>query len=155
MTNDLSARSARRPARLGLEHLDLIYAIELISFTTPWTRGQFRYQLARKQTLATGFFCPRRGTLEGYLIAWPVMGEVHLMNLAVHPARRRRGIGGALLDDLLDRAQIEGWAPIWLEVRPSNQPALALYASRDFRIIGRRPEYYQDTGEDALLLRWG
>jgi ribosomal-protein-alanine N-acetyltransferase len=155
VTNDLPARTERRPARLGLEHLDLIYAIELTSFTTPWTRGQFRRQLAQKQTLATGFFHPRRGTLDGYLIAWPVMGEVHLMNLAVHPARRRRGIGRALLDDLLGRAEREGWAPIWLEVRPSNQPALALYASRDFRIVGRRPEYYQDTGEDALLLRWG
>jgi ribosomal-protein-alanine N-acetyltransferase len=150
-------RPSRRDWRLtGLDraHLDRILNIELACFSAPWTRGQFERQLAEPQVLARGAFCPRRGLLEGYLIAWPTMGEVHLMNLAVHPARRRRGIGGALLDELLDRADDAGWSPVWLEVRPTNQPALALYASRNFTIVGRRPEYYVDTGEDALLLRW-
>jgi ribosomal-protein-alanine N-acetyltransferase len=153
--NERSANRDWRLAEVGRVHLDRLLSIELSCFTAPWTRGQFERQLAQPQILARGAFCPRRGSLEGYLIAWPVMGEVHLMNLAVHPARRRRGIGGALLDELLRRAEGEGWSPIWLEVRPSNEPALALYASRGFRIVGRRPEYYVDTGEDALLLRWG
>jgi len=152
--NDRPGPAGPRLADLAAHHLDRMLAIERACFPAPWTRGQFEREFSIRRGHLRGAFCPETGRLEAYLIAWPVAGEVHLMNLAVHPDRQRRGWGAALLDDLLGRAVREDWAPIWLEVRPANRAALALYASREFVPAGRRPGYYQDTGEDALLLRW-
>jgi ribosomal-protein-alanine N-acetyltransferase len=77
--------------------------------------------------------------------------EMHLLNLAVHPAHRRRGIARFLLTTALVRARSQGAAVVWLEVRPSNRAALALYHSFGFEEVGIRPGYYTDNGEDALI----
>ncbi len=90
--------------------------------------------------------------LWGYIVFWLVADEMHLLNLAVHPEKRRRGVAGFLLREALRRSQALGAKAAWLEVRPSNTPALALYASFGFKEVGRRPGYYQDTREDAMLL---
>ncbi|MBU0516194.1 MAG: ribosomal protein S18-alanine N-acetyltransferase [Proteobacteria bacterium] len=154
MPNERPGPPGPRLADLAVRHVDRILVIERACFPAPWTRGQFEREFSIGRGTLRGAFCPETDRLDGYLIAWPVAGEVHLMNLAVHPARQRQGWGAALLDDLLGRAVQEGWAPVWLEVRPGNRAALALYASRGFIRAGRRPGYYEDTGEDALLLRW-
>ena len=77
---------------------------------------------------------------------------MHILNLAVHPERRRRGLARRLLAEGLAQARKLGAELAWLEVRPTNLPALALYASFGFKEVGRRPRYYDDTQEDALLL---
>jgi len=77
---------------------------------------------------------------------------MHVTNLAVHPSFRRRGIARALLDHVLKEARRSGVELVFLEVRPTNVEALALYESFDFRVIGRRKGYYFDTGEDALVM---
>ena len=76
---------------------------------------------------------------------------MHLLNLAVHPARRRRGISRALLTASLEKARGQGAEVVWLEVRPSNQAALTLYQSFGFKEVGIRQNYYTDNGEDALI----
>jgi ribosomal-protein-alanine N-acetyltransferase len=88
----------------------------------------------------------------GYLIFWVVADEMHILNLAVHPKHRRQGIARRLLAEGLTQARELGANLAWLEVRPSNTPARALYASFGFTEVGRRPQYYDDTSEDALLL---
>jgi ribosomal-protein-alanine N-acetyltransferase len=86
-----------------------------------------------------------------------VLEEMHIINLAVHPEHRRKGIARRLLTEGLAQARALGAELAWLEVRPSNAPARVLYESFGFKEVGRRPRYYDDTNEDALLLtlEWG
>ena len=97
---------------------------------------------------------PQRRQIWGYLIYWVVADEMHILNLAVHPQQRRRGLARRLLIDSMDHARQLGARVAWLEVRPSNAPALSLYHSLGFKEMGRRPRYYDDTQEDALLLAY-
>lgn len=121
------------------------------------TEGGFRIdpaeELGRGHTLA---WVARRvpgGEPEAYLLAWQVADEIELLQLVVRASARRAGLGGALLDRLCAVAREGGVMAVHLEVRASNVPALALYRSRGFREVARRPRYYAD-GEDALLLTW-
>ncbi|OLP18956.1 ribosomal-protein-alanine N-acetyltransferase [Leptolyngbya sp. 'hensonii'] len=88
----------------------------------------------------------------GVACAWAILEECHITVLAVHPSYRQRGLGQALLYDLLLAAHRRGLERATLEVRVSNQAALSLYTQFGFREAGRRRRYYQDTGEDALIL---
>lgn len=91
----------------------------------------------------------------GFLVAWHVADELHVLQVATTPALRRRGIGRALLREALDYAATRAIAVVVLEVRRSNHPALRLYRGAGFAITGLRRGYYDDTGEDAveMLLR--
>jgi len=106
---------------------------------------------SKSTILVAGPLSPEPWEIWGYIIYWVVAGEMHLLNLAVHPTHRRRGIARALLTAALEEARSQGADVVWLEVRPSNAAALALYQSFGFEEIGVRPGYYSDNGEDALL----
>jgi len=93
------------------------------------------------------------GPLAGYVIAWYVLDEGELANLAVAPSARGQGIGRALLDAVLADAANRGVARLFLEVRESNAAARRLYATRNFEEVGRRKRYYRSPTEDALILR--
>ena len=97
---------------------------------------------------------PQRWEVWGYLIYWVVADEMHILNLAVHPQQRRRSLARLLLTTSMTQARELGAQVAWLEVRPSNHPALHLYQSLGFKKVGRRPRYYDDTQEDALLLAY-
>ncbi len=90
----------------------------------------------------------------GYICFWTMPGEIQLLNLAVHPDFRRKGVGRFLLGTLLDQARAGKKTRVYLEVRPSNAAALALYLSQGFRVIGARPDYYPPEGEEAWILEW-
>jgi ribosomal-protein-alanine N-acetyltransferase len=145
--------------RAGLADVTAIWAIEQASFATPWSRWSFLAELGHRNshTLVAGPPPPHSWQTWGYLIFWVVFDEMHILNLAVHPKHRRRGIARHLLAEGLAQARTLGAALAWLEVRTSNLAAQALYASFGFREVGRRPGYYDDTQEDALLLtlEWG
>jgi len=131
-----------------------IWAIEKISFLTHWARLSFLAELGHSlsHTLVAGPPPPQRWEVWGYLIYWVVAEEMHILNLAVHPQQRRRGLARLLLATSMTQARELGAQVAWLEVRPSNHPALNLYQSLGFKKVGRRPRYYDDTQEDALLL---
>ncbi len=93
--------------------------------------------------------------LVGYGGASCFAGEAHIMNVAVAPECRRCGIGEALMLELLRRSLELGAESAYLEYRPSNTAAAALYRKLGFRRVGRRPNYYRDTGEDAILMTLG
>jgi len=145
--------------RAGLADVTAIWAIEKLSFPTPWSRWSFLLELSQRnsRTLVASPPAPQPWQTWGYLIFWVVLEEMHILNLAVHPEYRRRGIARRLLAEGLAQARTLGAELAWLEVRPSNLAARALYKSLGFKEVGRRPHYYDDTKEDALLLTldWG
>jgi ribosomal-protein-alanine N-acetyltransferase len=131
--------------------LDEVLAIERASFTMPWSRGAFLYEIEQNR-VARCYVMREEERLVGYICVWEVADEMHITNIAVHPAARRRGIGRGLLGSVLDDARRRSMRLVVLEVRPSNVEARALYESFGFRVVGRRRGYYYDTGEDALVM---
>ena len=133
------------------EDLDQVLTIERASFTMPWSRGAFLYEM--QQNRVARCWVMRDGdTVVGYLCLWEIADELHITNIAVHPTRRRQGIARTLLSGLIEDGRARKLRLIVLEVRPSNHDALALYESFGFRVISRRRGYYYDTGEDALVM---
>lgn len=135
--------------------LDEVLAIERLSFSTPWSRGAFLYEMrqnpAARCWVARG--APPGPAVLAYLCLWEIPPEIHITNVAVHPELRRQGIARALLAAILEDARRRGLTLALLEVRPNNAEALGLYEGLGFQIVGRRKGYYFDTGEDALLMQ--
>ena len=134
------------------EDLDGVMEIERQSFPTPWSRGLFERELVLSYAHAFVAVDVPRGRVAGYLCLWLVQGETHILNLAVHPERRRRGIAYRLLRYGLDYSRQNGAEEITLEVRRSNYKAIALYRSFHFQPQGIRRRYYSDSGEDAIIM---
>jgi tRNA threonylcarbamoyl adenosine modification protein TsaD/ribosomal-protein-alanine acetyltransferase len=127
-----------------------VLEIERASFPTPWSEGMFTHEL-----VASGrswIVADRQGEVVGYAGVMVVYGDAHIMNLAVKEDARRSGIGRVLFDELRSRAIQLGGDILTLEVRPSNDAAIALYESEGLKVIGMRPGYYADTGEAALIM---
>jgi ribosomal-protein-alanine N-acetyltransferase len=148
---------ARRPLWSELEvtvldtgQLDEVLRIEKAVFGDPWPRRFFEEEIRARESIA----CAVRhgGRLAGYCLAWGLPEEVHLGNLAVAPEYQGRGVGSFLLEWLFEAARERQARRITLEVRPSNVAAQELYRAHGFRPIVLRRGYYQDTGEDALVM---
>jgi ribosomal-protein-alanine N-acetyltransferase len=140
------------PARK--KDLEAVWAIEQASFSHPWTRAMFQEELAKiPSTLYVLKEVPGKRVL-GYSCFWALSGEMQLVNIAVHPDLRGQGLGGKLLNHLLREAERREAEKIFLEVRPSNRPAIGLYEKLGFKELYRRPLYYSPEGEDALVMVW-
>jgi|UniRef100_A0A7C3Z336 ribosomal-protein-alanine N-acetyltransferase len=139
--------------RAGLTDVRSIWEIEKLSYASPWSLWCFLAEFANSKStiLVAGPSPPEKWETWGYIIFWLLADEMHILNLAVHPDYRRRGISRALLTAALEQARTQGAEVVWLEVRPSNEAALALYRSFGFREVGIRPGYYTDNGEAALI----
>ena len=162
---ELTVVAARRSAAVIVlrpaeaDDLDAIVAIERASFSDPWPRGAFLSLIRRDDVhvvVAVPEATPAPGApaVLGYAIAWFIVGEGEVGNVAVHPDARGRGIGARLLDAALAEAGRREAEVVFLEVRESNDAARRLYASRGFVEVGRRKRYYRRPVEDALVLRW-
>jgi ribosomal-protein-alanine N-acetyltransferase len=125
--------------------------IERDSFADPWGSREFTTALGATQTIF--LVAEESGAVAGYAIAVAVADEAEILNLAVHPDRRKHGIGSRLLDSAVEEVKSRGAGQIYLEVRESNEAARRLYASRGFDEIAKRKRYYRDPVEDALVLR--
>jgi ribosomal-protein-alanine N-acetyltransferase len=136
---------------MRLEDLDEVLEIERASFTMPWSRGAFTYEIERNR-VARCWVMREEHRVAGYLCLWEVGTELHVTNVAVHPGYRRRGIARELLAAVLADAARRSLSVVGLEVRPTNVEARTLYESFGFRVVGRRRGYYYDTGEDALIM---
>ncbi len=133
------------------EDLDEVLTIERASFSMPWSRGAFLYEM-QQNSVARCWVGREAERVVGYLCLWEVSDELHITNVAVHPTFRRRGVARVLLGGVLDDARQRRLRLVVLEVRPSNTEARGLYDSFGFRVVGRRRGYYYDTGEDALVM---
>jgi ribosomal-protein-alanine N-acetyltransferase len=127
-------------------------AIEQESFPTPWSRALFEEEVGRRFSDAIVVVEEPGERVAGYAICWTVGQESHLLNIAVRPDARNRGIGRTLLRECIRRSVHAGGRRIYLEVRPSNEPAIRMYRRHGFRFVGIRKGYYTDTGEDAIVL---
>lgn len=134
---------------ITLDDLPRILEIEKLSYDRPWSEGMFQREFSNPIGIAFGF---RDGNLLGYIFAWMIFEDLHINNIAVDPGVRRRGIGSALLSAVITKAQSEGGGNATLEVRPSNSSASSLYTKFGFERISVRPGYYEDTGEDGIVL---
>lgn len=143
-------RTRLRPMRE--DDLDEVMRIEVRAYPFPWTQGIFR------DCLRAGYYCCL-AELDGEVIGYGIMsvgaGEAHVLNLCVAERHRCKGLGASLLEHLMEFAAASGAEDIFLEVRPSNTPALHLYRTHGFTQIGIRRGYYQAVNgrEDAVVLR--
>ena len=134
--------------RLTYADLPQVVAIERRAFTTPWSLAMFVLELSKPSGVCLA--ANVEGELVGYLVCSRYDTVWHVMNIAVDPDRRRRGIATALLQALLEKVVRD--APVTLEVRHSNTGAIALYERFGFRSAGVRRRYYADNGEDAVIM---
>ena len=143
--------TAEPPAIRRLTYADLpqVVAIERRSFPTPWSLAMFVLELSKPAGVCLAAF--EGDEMLGYLICSRYDTVWHLMNVSVDPSRRRAGVASGLLTSLIERIG-DPEAQLTLEVRPSNQGAVTLYQRFGFRSAGVRRRYYQDNGEDALIM---
>lgn len=135
-----------------MRHEDLIdvVPIERLCFGDRWSVQSFANEI---ENPASTYFVAREGdTLVGYAGYWLILDEAHITTIATHPQWQRRSIGEQMLLTLIDSAQAKGAKWLTLEVRVSNAAAQKLYAKYGFTALGRRRGYYQDDGEDALVM---
>ena len=131
--------------------LDAIDEIERASYPTPWSRAMFVAELQKPSSLALGAY-RETGELAGYLVVSRYVDAWHVMNVAVAPEFRRRGIGRALLERLFEVTGGDSRRGYTLEVRVSNADAIRLYERLGFEARGIRRGYYTDNREDALIM---
>jgi ribosomal-protein-alanine N-acetyltransferase len=137
-----------RLRRLSYSDLPAVLAIERRSFTTPWSLAMFVLELSKPSGICLAATLDDR--LVGYLVCSRYADVWHLMNVAVSPDRRRQAVATTLLRRMFEEAGAD--ARVTLEVRTSNQGAIAMYERFGFRAAGHRRGYYHDNGEDALIM---
>jgi len=140
--------------RMALDDLDRILEIEKDGFAHPWSADLLRREMIHDWStilLAT----EHGGAAEvilGFVVFWLVHDELHVLNIATALEARRRGVGWALMEEAAARARRAGAVLATLEVRRSNEGAIALYRALGYRQVGVRPNYYADEGEDAIVM---
>jgi len=132
-------------------HITQIAEIEKLCFSDPWSVGSITSEL--HNPLSLWVVALDGDKVVGYVGSQSVMGWSDMMNLAVLPAYRRQGIGEALVNTLIDGLRERDNSCLTLEVRVSNLAAIGLYEKMGFVSVGRRPNYYHNPKEDALILR--
>ena len=163
-----AARGAPGPLafrRMREGDLARVMEIERSAFAHPWSEELVRRELSHEFStvlLATADGEPADlggGTgavpgeaILGFVVAWLVHDELHVLNVAVAPEARRHGVARALLDEAEGRGRAQGARVAMLEVRRSNAPAVGLYRARGYRDVAVRPHYYAEDGEDALVM---
>jgi ribosomal-protein-alanine N-acetyltransferase len=136
---------------MTMDDLPKVMAIERNAYQFPWSEGIFR------DCLHVGYCCwliEKGGQVRGYGVMSVAAGEAHILNLCVQPAFQNQGLGGRVLRKLIDVARQHKAQTVFLEVRPSNEPAIRLYSGAGFNEIGMRKSYYpgKNGREDAMIL---
>ena len=133
------------------QHIAQIAELERICFSDPWSAKSVAGEL--NNSLSCWLVCVAGGRVLGYVGSQTVLGETDMMNVAVAPDARRQGIAERLIVELVEQLKKRDSHCLTLEVRSSNAPAIALYEKLQFHQVGRRPNYYRNPKEDALILR--
>ncbi len=140
-----------RITEMRAEHVSQIAELEKLCFSDPWSEGSIAYELTNP--ISHWVVAQDGEQVVGYIGAQIVFPEADVMNVVVHPDRRREGLGQVLLETLLTYLRSIDCTSLSLEVRVSNEIAIALYEKMGFVQVGRRPNYYRSPKEDALILQ--
>ena len=132
-------------------HVPQIAKIEQLCFNDPWSENSIASELNNR--LSLWLVAVEDECVIGYVGSQTVIGETDMMNIAVHPDYRKKGIGTALIVELIDALKARGSHSLMLEVRSSNSSAISVYKNLGFLEVGRRKNYYRNPKEDALILR--
>jgi [ribosomal protein S18]-alanine N-acetyltransferase len=138
--------------KLKLRDLNAIEEIERASYPTPWSRSMFAGELAKPSSICLGAVESATDELVGYMIISRYVDAWHVMNVAVRPSHRRRGVARGLMERLFEATARDARRGYTLEVRVSNDAAIQLYEALGFRARGIRRGYYTDNREDALIM---
>ncbi|MBP6941624.1 MAG: ribosomal protein S18-alanine N-acetyltransferase [Syntrophorhabdaceae bacterium] len=130
--------------------LEGVLEIERLSFVSPWTRGMFEDTIC--SPIAKNLVLEKDNRVIGYIMLYSVEDEAHIMNIAIHPAHRRKGFGVYLVNYIIEECSGEGITDFFLEVREGNRGAQGLYRTLGFSVIGKRKGYYRESGEDAYVM---
>lgn len=135
--------------------LDQVDALEKLSFSLPWPKSAFEYELLENPQsmlwVADTSYQSQKRVL-GMIVVWLILDEAHIASLAVHPDYRGQGIAQELIIRSLKAIQLRGAVSATLEVRENNKAALQLYHNMGFEVVGRRLRYYRDNNEDAIIM---
>ena len=137
--------------RMTADRVSAVAELEALCFSDPWSENSVASEL--KNPLSVWLVATEEDRVVGYVGSQTVMGETDMMNVAVHPDHRRRGIARRLIEALIEALKTRDSHSLTLEVRASNGSAIALYADLGFEEAGRRRNYYRNPKEDALILR--
>jgi ribosomal-protein-alanine N-acetyltransferase len=152
MRHDPRQRSARaRVRRATLADVGAIMEIERASFSSPWPVSAIEEEIERR-TWSRVALAVSGDEVLGFIVYWVVDKELHLLNLATRPESRRQGVARSLINHMIDEGRRRELWQVVLEVRESNDTALELYERYGFVRVGRRPRYYTDNGEDAIVM---
>jgi ribosomal-protein-alanine N-acetyltransferase len=154
MVEGLTFPVSIRPMRM--EDFERVHEIDVLSFSAPWPPSSYRFELFNNPTgrlwVAEAHVTEDKMEVVGMAVVWMIVDEAHIATLAVHPDYRGHGIGRKLLFTALSDCVRWGARTASLEVRESNEIAQTLYRDFGFEIAGRRPHYYIDNNEDALIM---
>ena len=140
-----------RIRRMREADLARVITIENVCFSTPWKEATFTGLMRRTDTDL--YVAEADGVVMGYAACWTVIDQSELGNVAVSPDARGQGVGGALVNTVVERVKERGAHELFLEVRESNDVAQGIYRDRGFVVVGRRRSYYAQPTEDALVMR--
>jgi ribosomal-protein-alanine N-acetyltransferase len=132
--------------------IDAIVALEMESFTNPWSRETLLWELRNSDVTFIYVLRRQGGSVAAFCVCWMLFDELHINTVAVAPGERRQGLATALLQHIFTEAAARGVQRATLEVRASNASAIGLYKRLGFRVTATRPRYYTNPDEDALVL---
>ena len=137
--------------KMTLEDVPAVIDLDQKSFSLPWPERSFRFELTANPA-SRCWVAELEGRIVGMIVVWLIIDEAHVATLATHPDFRRQGIGTQLLSHALRDMIEEGARSSFLEVRESNTSAQDMYRKFGYQASGRRPRYYKDNNEDAILM---
>lgn len=136
---------------MDISHIDDVVIIENLSFKTPWTKDAFMSEITRNKCAKYKVLI-KDNRVVAYGGMWVILDEAHITNIAVHPEYRGMGLGNTIMSELISLAVNNGVSAMTLEVRINNTAAINLYKKYGFIEEAVRKNYYQDTGEDAIIM---
>jgi|SoiMetStandDraft_2_1073263.scaffolds.fasta_scaffold172325_2 [ribosomal protein S18]-alanine N-acetyltransferase len=137
--------------KMTLEDVPGVIDLDQKSFSLPWPERSFRFELTANSA-SRSWVADLDGKIVGMIVVWLIIDEAHVATLATHPDFRRRGIAKKLLAHALRHLMDDGARSSFLEVRESNIAAQEMYRKFGYEASGRRPRYYKDNDEDAILM---
>lgn len=137
--------------KMTVEDIPAVLELDQKSFSLPWPERSFRFEVTDNPA-SRCWIAELDGKVVGMIVVWLIVDEAHVATVATHPGYRRQGIGKRLLGHALRHIMHDGAQSSFLEVRESNLAAQDMYRKFGYEITGRRPRYYRDNDEDALLM---